>query len=67
MNSNLTNRIKVWDLPTRLFHWLLVALFIAAWITAELLHQAVELVWLLKMGKMAALLNQMKFTAMAIE
>ncbi len=35
MNSNLTNRIKVWDLPTRLFHWLLVALFIAAWITAE--------------------------------
>jgi len=25
----------VWDLPVRLFHWILVALFIAAWVTAE--------------------------------
>ena len=28
-------RIKVWDGPTRLFHWLLVALIAAAWWTGE--------------------------------
>ena len=28
-------RIKVWDGPTRLFHWLLVLLIAAAWWTAE--------------------------------
>jgi cytochrome b len=28
-------RIRVWDRPTRLFHWLLVALIAAAWWTAE--------------------------------
>jgi len=27
--------LKVWDLPTRLFHWLLVALLAAAWFTGE--------------------------------
>lgn len=27
--------IKVWDLPTRLFHWTLAALMIAQWWTAE--------------------------------
>jgi cytochrome b len=26
---------RVWDLPTRLFHWLLVAAFLCSWITAE--------------------------------
>jgi cytochrome b len=26
-------RIKVWDLPVRLFHWVLVALILAAWVT----------------------------------
>jgi cytochrome b len=26
-------RIKVWDLPVRLFHWALVALILAAWVT----------------------------------
>ncbi len=29
-------RIPVWDLPTRLFHWLLVGTFLASWITHEL-------------------------------
>ncbi|MFC3531315.1 cytochrome b/b6 domain-containing protein [Vogesella facilis] len=28
-------RVKVWDLPTRLFHWLLVALFGLMWWSAE--------------------------------
>ena len=31
----MTTRIKVWDLPTRLFHWLLVASFIGAYLTSE--------------------------------
>jgi len=27
--------VKVWDLPTRVFHWSLVVLVVTAWITAE--------------------------------
>ena len=30
-----TEPIKVWDLPTRLFHWLLAATFAGAWLTAD--------------------------------
>jgi len=30
-----TLRVRVWDLPTRLFHWLVVALFAVSWWTAE--------------------------------
>ena len=30
-----TTRILVWDIPTRLFHWLLVASFAGAFLTAE--------------------------------
>ena len=29
-------RVAIWDLPTRLFHWLLAALVCAAWITGQL-------------------------------
>nr|WP_294530957.1 cytochrome b/b6 domain-containing protein [uncultured Rhodopila sp.] len=29
-------RIKVWDLPVRLFHWAIVVLIVAAWTTQEL-------------------------------
>lgn len=32
---NIPHIVKVWDLPTRLFHWTLVALMIAQWLTAE--------------------------------
>ncbi|OAD23589.1 cytochrome B561 [Candidatus Thiomargarita nelsonii] len=28
-----THRIRIWDLPTRLFHWLLVCAFILAWLS----------------------------------
>jgi cytochrome b len=28
-------RIKVWDLPVRLFHWSIVVLIVAAWVTQE--------------------------------
>jgi len=27
-----TNRVLVWDLPVRIFHWLLAAAFLAAWV-----------------------------------
>jgi cytochrome b len=30
-----TERILVWDLPTRLFHWLLASTFAGAWLTAD--------------------------------
>ena len=30
-----TTRVLVWDIPTRLFHWLLVASFAGAFLTAE--------------------------------
>jgi cytochrome b len=29
------NRILVWDIPTRLFHWLLATSFAVAWLTSE--------------------------------
>jgi len=29
------SRIRVWDLPIRLFHWLLVFSFVAAWLTED--------------------------------
>jgi cytochrome b len=31
----MTLRIRVWDLPTRLFHWTLLASFAGAWLTSE--------------------------------
>ncbi|MDS4031279.1 MAG: cytochrome b/b6 domain-containing protein [Candidatus Contendobacter sp.] len=33
--NDITHKVIVWDLPTRLFHWSLVALMIAQWLTAE--------------------------------
>ena len=30
--------VRIWDLPTRLFHWLIVALFAFSWWTAEYDH-----------------------------
>lgn len=43
-----TKRIKLWDLPTRLFHWLLATLVIAAIITAKIGGNAIE--WHGKIG-----------------
>jgi len=34
-NSGRTSRILVWDLPVRIFHWLLAASFAGAFLTAE--------------------------------
>ncbi len=33
--DNQQERILVWDIPTRIFHWLLVASFIVAYLTSE--------------------------------
>ena len=35
MTMTTTDRIRVWDLPTRLFHWLLAGTFAGAWLTAD--------------------------------
>jgi cytochrome b len=32
--SAATNRVLVWDLPVRIFHWLLAVSFLAAWVIA---------------------------------
>lgn len=32
---NDSSRVRVWDLPVRLFHWSLVAVFAGAWATSE--------------------------------
>ena len=32
---NSTGRIRVWDLPTRLFHWSAAALFLLAYISSD--------------------------------
>jgi len=39
-NSDATREIKVWDLPTRLFHWSLVILFGISWASIELVDNA---------------------------
>lgn len=31
----MTERILIWDIPTRLFHWLLAASFAGAWLTSD--------------------------------
>jgi cytochrome b len=36
------HRLRVWDLPLRLFHWLLVALLATSWISAELGGNAMQ-------------------------
>ena len=33
--SNQKNEVLVWDLPVRVFHWLLVISFAGAWLTSE--------------------------------
>ena len=42
MIEPVSGRIRVWDLPVRIFHWSLVACFATAWLSsddAEALHQ----------------------------
>jgi cytochrome b len=37
-----TRRVRVWDLPVRLFHWTLVALMVTLFVTAEVLDDAIN-------------------------
>lgn len=30
-----TARVRVWDVPTRIFHWMFAATFVGAWLTAD--------------------------------
>ena len=39
--KTMNNRIKLWDLPTRIFHWCLVALIGVSWFSGEN-----EIMWL---------------------
>lgn len=36
-------RVRVWDVPVRLFHWTLVVLIVTLYITAEVLDDAIQL------------------------
>ena len=37
-----TRNVRVWDLPTRLFHWLLAVLVVAAYVTAQIGGSLIE-------------------------
>ena len=47
MSDAKQSRVRVWDLPTRLFHWLLVTLILCSWLSYEFneLVGDPELVW----------------------
>lgn len=48
MDSEAEDRlVRVWDLPTRLFHWALVALLVTSYVTAQL----DELAWHMRSGE----------------
>lgn len=38
----MPKKVRVWDLPTRLFHWSLLALFATSWLSAELGGNAMQ-------------------------
>lgn len=48
MSHSNTARLRIWDLPTRLFHWLLAASIVALVITAKVGGNAME--WHLRLG-----------------
>lgn len=51
MNETPTQPVRVWDLPTRAFHWLLAASVIASIITAKIGGNA--MVWHVRLGLLA--------------
>lgn len=48
MSTSFTPTLRVWDLPTRLFHWLLAASTVAMIVTAKIGGNAME--WHLRLG-----------------
>lgn len=49
--SHTTHAVRIWDLPTRLFHWLLVICIVALVVTAKMGGNAMN--WHLILGQMA--------------
>ncbi len=47
MSKTTQLRVRVWDLPTRIFHWLLVTLIVCAWASFEFNDKVgdPELIW----------------------
>ncbi len=45
--ENLKDSVTAWDLPTRLFHWLLLALVVSSWVSVEFSEELGDtlLVW----------------------
>ncbi len=41
-NENIMQKVLVWDIPTRFFHWLLVASLLAQYATAEWFENAIQ-------------------------
>ncbi len=35
MNATTATKVRVWDVPTRVFHWLLAGAFLGAWLTGD--------------------------------
>lgn len=48
MSTKITPRLRIWDWPTRLFHWLLAASVVALIVTAQIGGNAME--WHLRLG-----------------
>ncbi len=42
-NDTNRNRVLIWDIPVRLFHWIQLALFVLLFVTAEVLDDKIEL------------------------
>lgn len=38
----MAKNVRIWDIPTRLFHWLLVAGIVAQWLTGDYLDDAID-------------------------
>jgi cytochrome b len=55
-HTNYTHRIRVWDLPTRIFHWLLLASIAGLYITSELEGGAMQFHFFLGYHVLALLL-----------
>jgi len=53
-STTSTTRVRVWDLPTRLFHWLLVICIVGSVVSAKIGGNAME--WHLRFGLMVLIL-----------
>ncbi len=58
--TNLTRRVRVWDLPTRIFHWLLVLLVVTSIVTGRL--EGGAMAWHLRSGYAIFTLLLFRFT-----